>query len=80
MKTTFKNVLVTILILIDGFLQLRFNEYGSFIDEVTILILIDGFLQLNKTKFMEHYVPVTILILIDGFLQLKKNLWHTMCH
>ena len=36
---------VTILILIDGFLQ--FNEYGSFINEenVTILILIDGFLQ-----------------------------------
>ena len=38
-------LLVTILILIDGFLQ--YNEYGIYepVTLVTILILIDGFLQ-----------------------------------
>ena len=43
---------VTILILIDGFLQFKVR-YEEFIDElVTILILIDGFLQylLKKNK------------------------------
>ena len=41
-------VQVTILILIDGFLQFKTptdNEYGVY--EVTILILIDGFLQFH---------------------------------
>ena len=39
---------VTILILIDGFLQYD-NEYGVYepVEQVTILILIDGFLQLR---------------------------------
>ena len=36
---------VTILILIDGFLQLRGEAIGIVVNEVTILILIDGFLQ-----------------------------------
>ena len=36
---------VTILILIDGFLQYNKDHYISFDGEVTILILIDGFLQ-----------------------------------
>ena len=38
---------VTILILIDGFLQLRKIKVLSHIIFVTILILIDGFLQYN---------------------------------
>ena len=40
-----KDIIVTILILIDGFLQyeeIKEDEYGIY---VTILILIDGFLQ-----------------------------------
>ena len=43
---------VTILILIDGFLQYKvaYNYYGK--KEVTILILIDGFLQL-KTRYFK---------------------------
>ena len=36
---------VTILILIDGFLQLATKEERKFLEDVTILILIDGFLQ-----------------------------------
>ena len=61
---------VTILILIDGFLQCEeitniFTSLG-----VTILILIDGFLQLVKKSLIYSLVwGVTILILIDGFLQ-----------
>ena len=46
-----KYVEVTILILIDGFLQ--YNNKAtllSLIDEVTILILIDGFLQYENVK------------------------------
>ena len=40
-------VKVTILILIDGFLQYGFRRSGNYlVDDVTILILIDGFLQL----------------------------------
>ena len=39
-------MLVTILILIDGFLQSHGNLHGVFLSvSVTILILIDGFLQ-----------------------------------
>ena len=37
--------LVTILILIDGFLQYNIESLYAFFDDVTILILIDGFLQ-----------------------------------
>ena len=36
---------VTILILIDGFLQYASDKKTTFAHEVTILILIDGFLQ-----------------------------------
>ena len=36
---------VTILILIDGFLQYGYHAYCFATAEVTILILIDGFLQ-----------------------------------
>ena len=36
---------VTILILIDGFLQYNIDDAIYKIEEVTILILIDGFLQ-----------------------------------
>ena len=43
-------LLVTILILIDGFLQSYKSEAENSIDEVTILILIDGFLQF-RTNF-----------------------------
>ena len=46
---TFKGVtyevIVTILILIDGFLQYIMSIWGNFLQIVTILILIDGFLQ-----------------------------------
>ena len=60
---------VTILILIDGFLQ-----YICYLDykaqkEVTILILIDGFLQWTNKPCHGFLKNVTILILIDGFLQ-----------
>ena len=44
---------VTILILIDGFLQYTLdNEYGVY-EPVTILILIDGFLQSPQTLFFQ---------------------------
>ena len=63
-------LIVTILILIDGFLQFKKALANTDITSiVTILILIDGFLQsktyINNIKEIE----VTILILIDGFLQ-----------
>ena len=61
---------VTILILIDGFLQydtrtVVFMAHGG----VTILILIDGFLQFPTIGIIKIVQNVTILILIDGFLQ-----------
>ncbi len=40
---------VTILILIDGFLQFDIIVYKQEIKQVTILILIDGFLQYKKS-------------------------------
>ena len=54
-----KRHIVTILILIDGFLQLEsvIMELKDFMD-VTILILIDGFLQ--------YYILECILFLNDG--------------
>ena len=46
-------ITVTILILIDGFLQYSFGYNSSFQDYVTILILIDGFLQCLSVKLMQ---------------------------
>ena len=60
---------VTILILIDGFLQSRRGVYDGFKRIVTILILIDGFLQSIIFSLLNFPLFVTILILIDGFLQ-----------
>ena len=60
---------VTILILIDGFLQFHSLPISKIIKQVTILILIDGFLQSNKKLADANFIEVTILILIDGFLQ-----------
>ena len=64
------NSFVTILILIDGFLQFSGVVQSGDVGQVTILILIDGFLQLGtNSKTGDNVVNVTILILIDGFLQ-----------
>ena len=64
---------VTILILIDGFLQsIRYLIDILMVKIVTILILIDGFLQYNNISPIECDCIVTILILIDGFLQYKE--------
>ena len=64
---------VTILILIDGFLQLGVFNSTEIKNEVTILILIDGFLQSNHAPNNRFWREVTILILIDGFLQYKLS-------
>ena len=71
-KKAFKRFLrkVTILILIDGFLQSKLSKSCDPLLVVTILILIDGFLQFkNNSKKSKDNKEVTILILIDGFLQ-----------
>ena len=60
---------VTILILIDGFLQYRYFNGKNTDKLVTILILIDGFLQYRYDMVNRYDMVVTILILIDGFLQ-----------
>ena len=62
---------VTILILIDGFLQCEEYDisYSELKEMVTILILIDGFLQYISAYSARVLNLVTILILIDGFLQ-----------
>ena len=62
---------VTILILIDGFLQLVHHKVTLNPIIVTILILIDGFLQYTKREHYLVQISVTILILIDGFLQYR---------
>ena len=63
-------VKVTILILIDGFLQFWLIIFQLAMQyKVTILILIDGFLQLIWSSSSYSISIVTILILIDGFLQ-----------
>ena len=62
--------LVTILILIDGFLQFIDIIVLDTVLAVTILILIDGFLQFITLYIYSSCYMVTILILIDGFLQL----------
>ena len=63
-------MIVTILILIDGFLQYIDNRGYRYPKKgVTILILIDGFLQYDYDRVYNQSVFVTILILIDGFLQ-----------
>ena len=70
-KGTYYNAyIVTILILVDGFLQ-YFNSKNDEIESfVTILILVDGFLQYTGTYASAYVlVKVTILILVDGFLQ-----------
>ena len=45
--------LVTILILIDGFLQYELIKFKKARTGVTILILIDGFLQYDNQRFWE---------------------------
>ena len=65
---TYRKV-VTILILIDGFLQSSMLRGFGRPTMVTILILIDGFLQYDVSACSEELKKVTILILIDGFLQ-----------
>ncbi len=45
MPTKAMHMIVTILILIDGFLQFDVDRFINTLLEVTILILIDGFLQ-----------------------------------
>mgnify|MGYP001165864666 CR=1 FL=1 len=42
--------IVTILILIDGFLQFHKLSIKQIVEQVTILILIDGFLQFMANK------------------------------
>ena len=49
-KSQIDQILVTILILIDGFLQWERRQVFNQFDLVTILILIDGFLQFQKHK------------------------------
>ena len=51
-----KICIVTILILIDGFLQFNRRNKGDCIVVVTILILIDGFLQLEVFIKMEDII------------------------
>ena len=69
---------VTILILIDGFLQSGNWRAGKQHDGVTILILIDGFLQSVINFLADEIAEVTILILIDGFLQFGKKHYITV--
>ena len=46
---------VTILILVDGFLQYQSTFYNKRINYVTILILVDGFLQYSDTLFIDIF-------------------------
>ena len=63
-------VIVTILILVDGFLQYDSENHNMiFVGFVTILILVDGFLQYGTSAHIYLPKEVTILILVDGFLQ-----------
>ena len=48
-------IVVTILILIDGFLQYRQEKVSKEDKIVTILILIDGFLQYNYHRVKNNY-------------------------
>ena len=66
---SFYSLDVTILILIDGFLQCVEDVVKEKNRRVTILILIDGFLQFERKIGDAVFNTVTILILIDGFLQ-----------
>ena len=66
---------VTILILIDGFLQYNFRQIKISNYVVTILILIDGFLQFCVRSELKRWgKAVTILILIYGFLQYETDI------
>ena len=60
---------VTILILVDGFLQFFRINLLKLLSMVTILILVDGFLQFKTLLGYMGGEIVTILILVDGFLQ-----------
>ena len=71
---------VTILILIDGFLQYKYSGLTRAERRVTILILIDGFLQYKYVDRKNKHDFVTILILIDGFLQWVKNGNKQICY
>ena len=64
---------VTILILVDGFLQSVKSEEISNNTDVTILILVDGFLQYKYNNNLIGLTYVTILILVDGFLQYNHS-------
>ena len=65
-----KFIRVTILILVDGFLQYSIANVTNLQSKVTILILVDGFLQfLFIASANRSGSFVTILILVDGFLQ-----------
>ena len=50
---------VTILILVDGFLQLKNIGYLTLLQHVTILILVDGFLQCGKNKIYTLFKSVS---------------------
>ena len=50
------HTIVTILILIDGFLQYKMTINAVSILQVTILILIDGFLQYPLTNCIKHTI------------------------
>ena len=65
---------VTILILVDGFLQYNCKANKKEEIYVTILILVDGFLQYLTKRGILKALIVTILILVDGFLQCNVRL------
>ena len=74
---------VTILILVDGFLQFKMEHPKYVNNDVTILILVDGFLQYMNINTLYQILSVTILILVDGFLQSKLKQCISivlMCH
>ena len=71
---------VTILILVDGFLQLEALLMKRTLKNVTILILVDGFLQYNRHIETVLKCSVTILILVDGFLQYNLKVAYTYTH
>ena len=72
----FNDPVVTILILVDGFLQYISAYVLKKNSGVTILILVDGFLQYNSKNQIYQVFTVTILILVDGFLQ--YDIWEVL--
>ena len=72
-RLEYKERTVTILILVDGFLQFEeMDKDEKIINIVTILILVDGFLQFINNCTYLRFNEVTILILVDGFLQCSR--------